>query len=74
MDEIYSDIGTDKNYCWTEPDAVATQEPLIAEPHHENACKDCQGNQDAAMQPWTPWEVAGIVLASAMTAVAYFMW
>mgnify|MGYP004372909891 CR=1 FL=1 len=64
MDEIYSDIGTDKNYCWTEPDAETKRQLTSVEQELFTDEKNCINL----------WEASGASLMIAVTAVAYYIW
>ena len=64
MDEIYSDIGTDKNYRWTEPDAETKGRSTTTEKELPD------GNQNRMNR----WELVGLVLVAAVTVAAYSVW
>ena len=64
MDDIYSDIGSDAGYYWTEPDAETKERSTTTEKELPD------GNQNRMNR----WELVGLVLVAAVTVAAYSVW
>ena len=64
MDEIYSDIGSDAGYYWTESDAETKRRSTATE-------KELPADNQNRMNRW---ELVGLVLVAAVTVAAYSVW
>ena len=67
MDDIYSDIGTDTDYHWTDPEEEPGRE---AKKQSKTAGHVSISEQGRIGQV----EIAGVVSMAAVTAVAYSVW